>query len=264
MMWAFHCASKYTFKMLGQTGATRSDLAQNHFAVSSKIVTVQNWQDSFKKFSNWTNLNQLLAQAACLETYIASVLRLVFDSDPGIIVGASHHIDGVRQLKFASSIDNKIVDMHLINCTKGTWQSRIAAISSLFGYNFTSLSNYCGDLEKLREIRNNVGHAFGRSISLSQNYGSPAMIPMINVSENTVKKYFKIIPSVIREIDLYVMQNHIGNFQEFHFLHHRVVKAVPPISPIVGNVLQTDLSSHAKEVYSLQFCNWLISYYNSL
>lgn len=264
MMWAFHCSSKYTFKMLGQTGATRADLAQNHFATTSASVTVQNWQDSFKKFSNWTNLNQLLAQTACFETYLASILRLVFDSDPGLIVGASHHIDGVRQLKFGAVIDSKIVDMHLINCTKGTWQSRIAAIINLLGYSFSSLSTYCGELEKLREIRNNIGHAFGRSISQSQNYGSPTMIPMINISEKTVIKYFKIITTIVREIDSYVMQNHIGNFQEFHFLHNRIISTIPPTIRITGSTFQPDLNNHAKELYSLQFCNWLVSYYNSL
>lgn len=260
MMWSLHCASKYTFKMLGQTGALRTDLAQQHFAVHSSVVTVQQWQDGFKQFLNWTNLNQLLAQTACFETYIASILKLVFDSDPGLIVGASRHIDGVRQLKLGNIIDNKIIEMHLTNCTKGTWQSRISAISSLFGYSFPSLTSYCGDLEKLREIRNSVGHAFGRSISLSQNYNSPTMIPMTRISEKTVMKYFKIITEIVREMDLYLMQNHVGNFQELHFLHNNYSGRALP----AANIFQTELNNHAKEIYSLQFCNWLLSYYNSL
>lgn len=260
MMWSLHCASKYTFKMLGQTGALRTDLAQTHFATNSTSVTIQQWQDSFKQFSNWTNLNQLLAQSACFETYIASILRLVFDSDPGLIVGASHHIDGIRQLKLGTVIDNKITEMHLINCTKGTWQSRISAINSLFGYSFNSLSNHCGELEKLREIRNNVGHAFGRSINLSQNYGSPTMLPMNRVSEATVKKYFKIINEVVRELDCYLMQNHIGNFQEFHYLHNKYLGLALPDE----NTFRAELTAHAKEIYSSQFCKWVILYYDNL
>lgn len=257
MIWSFHCSSKYTFKMLGQTGALRTDLAKTHFATTSMLVTVQQWQDDFKQFSNWTNLNQLLAQAAYFETYIASILRLVFDSDPGLIVGASHHIDGVRQLKFGAVIDNKITEMHLINCTKGTWQSRISAIHGLFGHTFDSLMNYCGDLEKLREIRNDVGHAFGRSISSSQNYGSPSIQPMTKVSEKMVTKYFRIINEIVREMDLYLMMNHIGNYQEFHYLHNKYAKSALPDE----NTYKTDLTAHAHEVYSLQFCKWVISYY---
>ncbi len=260
MIWSLHCASKYTFKMLGQTGALRTDLAQNHFATTSRSVTVQQWQDDFKQFLNWTNLNQLLAQSACFETYIASILKLVFDSDPGLIVGASHHIDGVRQLKLGTNIDNKITDMHLTNCTKGTWQSRISAITSLFGHTFNSLSNYCGDLEKLREIRNNVGHAFGRSINLSQNYGSPTMQPMTRVSERTVTKYFKIINEIVRELDLYLMLNHVGNFQEFHYLHNKFAS----LALSNESVFKSDLTAHAQEVYSLQFCKWVITYYKNL
>ena len=264
MYWSFRCSSKYTFKILGKTGARRTDLAQNHFEVKDNEVTIQDWQDSYHKFSNWTNLNQVLAQAACLETYIASILRLAFDSDPGIIAEASHHIDGVRQLKFGNSIDKQIIEFYITNCTKGTWQSRINSINNLFGYTFNSFADNCGDLENLREIRNNVGHAFGRPISQSHNYGSPIVKPMIKVSEKKVIKYFKIITDCVVELDKYVMQNHIGNFQEFHYLHNCIIDADPLAPPITGNILLSRLNQHARETYSLQFSNWLLNYYNSL
>lgn len=264
MYWAFQCSSKYTFKMLGQTGANRTDLAHNHFNTNIANVTLLDWQDSFKSFTNWNNLNQILAQAACFETYIASILKLVFDSDPGMIVGAAHHIDGVRQLKFGDTIDNKITDLYLINCTKGTWQSRISSINSLFGVTFNTLNTHCGDLERLRDIRNSVGHAFGRSISKSQDYGKPVTLPMIKVNEKKVLKYFTIIYACIKEIDSYIMNNHIGNFQEFHYLHNCIIHASQHDPPITGNILLYGLNQHAREIYSLQFSNWLLNYYNSL
>lgn len=264
MMWAFVRASKYAFKMLGQTGAQRTDPADRHFDVGGIGITVLHWQDSFSAFTNWTNLNQLLAINACLETYIASMLRLVFDSDPGLIVGASHSIDGVRQLKFSIKIDPAIVKNNLVDCTKDTWSKREAALQRIFGHQFPTLFSYIGELENLRTTRNQVGHAFGRPIDASQKYDTPDKLPMARVSAKRVTKLMGVINKIVREIDAYIMANHVGNYQEFHFLHNLRLSTTPPTAAITPDQFREKLNQHAHEVYSKQFCQWALNTYTAL
>ena len=71
---------------------------------------------------------------------------------------------------------------------------------------------------------------------------------------------FKIINEIVRELDLYLMLNHVGNFQDFHYLHNKFASLALPNE----SVFKSDLTAHAQEVYSLQFCKWVITYYKNL
>ena len=82
--------------------------SKDFFRVNSDDVkripkTLIEWRKSILSFDKWNRLNLLIAAISNLETYLSSVCRVAFESDPSLLItyllGFQKRIDGVFYLK---------------------------------------------------------------------------------------------------------------------------------------------------------------------
>ena len=152
-----------------------------------------------------------------------------------------------------------------MNCTKGDWNSRISYISSIFGTIPTSLISYKSELEKMRNLRNKVGHAFGRDIELSRDYSLTKIHGMETLKISTFLKYQKMIKKVTGDLDNMLMNNHIGNFQPLYYYHNNYSSFRSLNNDGERMIaLKKTIGRDTEETYSKDFCRWIANYYNNL
>ncbi len=212
-------SAKFTYKMLGERGAHWGDLPSIYmpFAeVDSHFGTLAKWSESFNLMDQWLTLSALLTTASNLETYLASIVGLALDSDPGILLGAPRAVDGAALLK-GRIARPKQVETYIEGCTKGNWSERLGVFESVFGPCPAALRNYHPALEELREIRNRFGHAFGRDIKESRKHGRIEIAPMERISVKRRNRLMREAWDFAREIDLFLLIKHIGDFEAVYF-----------------------------------------------
>lgn len=215
----------YICTNLKKSGATWEAPAFNFGLIdNNQTVTVKQWILNAKEFGNWMRLNLLMSMCSNVETYIASVIRESIESDPGIIMGASHYIDGIKLLKSGKKVDENVIAEHIKKCTKDTWSSRLNNIEKLFGAMPIIASNI-GALEEIRKLRNTVGHAFGRNIEKAQQYFKIEIEPMGRLSVKRYNKYITILFDMVQEFDEIITRNHIGCF-EIIFQYHKMYESI--------------------------------------
>lgn len=76
-----------------------------------------------------------------------------------------------------------------------------------------------GELDKLRKLRNKVGHAFGRDINGSRNHEVKDILKLEKMTDKKFKKFQHLILSTVRGIDKFLLENHIGEYQAIAFYH---------------------------------------------
>ena len=190
---------------LRKLGATWESPAFDYgLAENNKVLTVKQWVNNSKDFANWMRLSLLMSMCSNVEIYMASIIRESIESDPGIIMGASHQIDGIKLLKSGNKVDENVIADHIKKCTKDTWSSRLCHIEKLFG-TMPIIANNIKQLEDIRNLRNAVGHAFGRNIEKSQQYYRieiepiESILPYYMISyKNLIKLSLVIISVVLR------------------------------------------------------------------
>ncbi|MFD2262725.1 hypothetical protein ACFSM5_07480 [Lacibacterium aquatile] len=212
-------ALEYTYRMLGANGAKWSDNARSAMGVSNQFFNyfkdLKHWSDTYHQFDNWINLSTVLTVASNLETYLAAVVVLAIESDPGVVVGAPKAVDGGTLLKNRSSrIDYQT---YVMACTRGDWNSRLAALQRLFSPLPPVIFSRLSDLEAMRQIRNRFGHAFGRDIDAAREHGLREVIPIERVSHERAIRLKATAGRVARELDRHLLANHIGDFEPVRF-----------------------------------------------
>lgn len=263
---AHYTASKFVYKALGQSSATWSDPPDEKFGFSEdemdRYKDIREWSDLYNEFDNWTNLSSLLTLASNLETYLAAGVKLALLSNPGVLLGLPKSIDGATLLKY--KISEPISSKEIVEaCTRGDWGSRISAFSENFGQ-LPSFSNAHSDLEFIRKVRNEVGHAFGREIDLAREHGQVNKIQIRKLNHNRLRKLQRSIRSVVRDIDSFLLQTHIGEFEVIDFYsklplddrQHEVYQRAMILKKSVG---RSGAVPRGKE-----FCKGLIKYWDSL
>lgn len=266
MTTAYMASNKYIYRILGANGALWSDMVSNYMdtGVHDSLILHQ-WSNAFNEFDNWTRLNELMALNSYLEVYISSVVSAAIESDPGLLVKSPHSIDGIKQMKYGVKIKKEFLENIITGCTKGDWQSRISNLSSLFGGLPVSLTSGISDLEKIRIIRNKVGHAFGRDIEKSRDYAITNITRMERLSARSFLRYMYLVQNIVHDIDNMVMANHIGNFQPL--LHYHRIRVSIPDSYNNGErmmILKKSIGKDTQETYSKAFCRWVVEYYERL
>lgn len=263
---AYMASNKFVYRILGAYGANWSDAASNYMDTGiHDALILHQWSNAFNEFDNWTRLNELMALNSYLEVYIASVVSAAIESDPGLLVRSPHSIDGIKQMKYDVKIKKDILENIITSCTKGDWQSRISNLSSLFGSLPSSLSDKVSDLEKIRILRNKVGHAFGRDIDNSRDYAITSISRMERLSVKTFLRYMYLVQKIVHDLDKLVMSNHIGNFQPL--LHYHRIRVNIPERYNNGErmmILKKSIGKDTQETYSKAFCRWVVEYYESL
>ena len=258
-------SSGYTYSHLKKDGAVWNSSAIDYMnGISNQKITIQQWSDAFNMFQNWMRLSFLLSICSYFENYMASIIKECIESDPGIVFGLSHSIDGILLKKKKISIKKEVIEQKIMLCTKGDWNSRIAQLKILFGTLPESLSGSISDLENIRKIRNEMGHAFGRDIERSQNYESFKASPMGKLSTKRFNKYRKLIMKIVQELDLFFMEKHIGAFEPI--LHyHKIYDNVKILGKGEKMIeLKKSLGGQVNTLISKDQCRGIIKYYESL
>ena len=218
------------------------------------------YSQHLKDFDNWTRLNTLVAVLSYFETYLSSVVSLAIESDLGLIYSIPKKIDGIMVLKHGTNDEYSFFEKSEL-ITKGTWQQRISNYSKIFGSVPDILSSSIADLEKMRKIRNNVAHAFGRDIDKTRARDTIEMLPIERITEVRLQKYMKLIRQISKAIDFQLFNNHIGEFELIHFYHKNKdeFKTENKIQE-----LKTKINSLYTENRNHKFCKELIEYYEEL
>lgn len=273
-MFIAHVASeKHIYQNLGKSAKWEDPFSQ-HFTVPDKIhqitfTDVKGWSNSFNAFDNWTNLNCLMAISSNLETYLSKTIQLALESDLGTLYGVSKRIDGVEILKH-SAIDNLDFEDKIIGCTKGEWGSRINAFVKIFGSAPKVLVDNVSSLERLRKLRNNVGHAFGREIEDTRRHDVINSPEISKMSRDKTIFYMKLIYAIAKDLDKQLLANHIGEYQIVYF-YHSMKDSLSTGDPIParerGNhiaVLKKQIGRFGASSVGKNFCRELIEYYEKL
>lgn len=266
MITSFESSKGYTYSHLTSDGAVWESKAYDYGLMKdNKYRTIKQWSDNYGEFENWLRLSWLMSLCSYFETYLACVIKECIESDPGLLIGASHIIDGISYKKKGISVlKQEDFDAHIRNCTKGDWQSRIAHMSTLFVSLPPSVRDSISDLEKIRKIRNDFGHAFGRDIQDSQNYFTVTKSPISRVSVERFNKYHKLIAKIVQEIDEYLKQKHIGNYEpllHYHLIYDKI-EGMDKGYKVVE--LKKSLHTDRNTAYSKDFCRGVVLYYDNL
>lgn len=266
MMWSNEPLMKYVYKKLKEDGADWKDKASDHleFPVQDGreiYDDLKDWSDSYNHFQNWTNLNGLMAITSNFETYISSVASLAIESDPGLLYKSSKSIDGITLIK--KGADKFPFETEIItDLTKGDWNSRSSSFQKYFSHLPQSIANNIGELEKIRILRNKVGHAFGRDIEDSRINDVKETIPIENLKTERFVKIRRLIWQCVSEIDDFLLKNHIGEFQ--------IVKYFHSIEPILKGTQDNKAMVFKKKIGAFgdlsgkKYCRGLVDYYYNI
>lgn len=220
MYWSFVPAWSFTHYM-GRKNKTSSP--QTLFHASGPDIhrldhSIPQFLRNYELMANWVRLSALLSTLSYFETYIKKVVTLSLMSDPAIRFGKSRAIEGISWIKSEMKDD---LDPLVTPCLKGDWSSRIKAYKRLFSTTPLSLEEQKEQLDKLRIMRNKVGHSYGRS--LETDLLETTIAPMSQLSEEDLKDCLELVFDIAKDIDDQLLTSHIGCFEEalfFHTWHH--------------------------------------------
>ena len=260
-------AKQYTYQHIKAEGGQWTSLAHNFlYTNNNQELTIKEWSDSFNKFENWSRLNQLLALCGSFESYLSAVIKLVIKSDPGLLLEAPQSLDGLRYIKYNIDMDNINIKEIVEGCTKGDWNARATNLRKLLMKLPQSLETNIDALEKIRKMRNNLGHAFGRDIDTFQTYDLYKLPKMDTLSSGQFRRLQSIVNEIARDLDVQIMTTHIGNFQPLYYYHTKLLELeIYSTNKEKAIELKKKLFTEANDSnYSTTFCEWVISYYEDL
>lgn len=180
-------------------------------------------------YLNWTRASFIMAATGAFETYLWRAVLTALMSDPAAAHGKSKAIDGAVWLKLGLMPDYTKTKE---NVTKGDWNQRYSRLCNLFG-DIPDLQSRVGELDKIRTFRNNVGHAFGRDLSMEPNLTVRTMEQMQTIKETKFKEWLGVISKSAKALDNVLVENHIGDFEpmlHFHSYYHALGVPKPEIN----------------------------------
>jgi len=264
-LWTSDSSHKYVNTQLVKNHVRDTDDAKTHFRLPLTVwnfVTVKDWMKAYDEMQNWVRLNCVMSLSACLETYMASVISLAIESDPGVLLGTTHAIDGAMLLKH-NQLQPDVYKNQMKKCVEGKWGERISAIRKLFGTCPSLLESNKNELEAMRLMRNKVGHAFGRDIEAARDFTQIAKPAPDRVSIDRLKKWMKCAFEVVGAIDTFLLDNHIGEYQSILAYHEH--------KSSWNALTSTEKARAFKQLYGAtdnqigkRFCVELVDYYNKL
>jgi hypothetical protein len=224
--------------------------------------TVSEWLEARDELENWLRLSALVSATSYLELYVRQVVRSALMSDPLCRFGASRTVDGAILLKEGKELP---YSFEIEEVTKGEWNSRLAAFQRLFGIGATVIAPDVSALEKIRKIRNEFAHGFGRALTVPS--PSAAKIePAQRLTHQTFVKHIAVLSKTAAMIDKFLLSNFIGSFELVHYYHEWKSKRRDTrdkgYDPI--RALQRSFNRDLGCVVSGEFCEELIVYYDAL
>lgn len=174
--------------------------------------------DELKTSEKWHRRTSLVALLSAFERYMASVTALAAASDPSLRKGFPKLVEGLSLLKHGVTLGER----DLVGVVKGTWAARIVAFERLFGENAV-LSDALGELEKMRNSRNRIAHAFAASELPSALTPHAALIigtrrlkdsdSLVSLSEKMLLSWFELVNTIVKSVDEQLLNDFIGNYE---------------------------------------------------
>ncbi len=193
--------------------------------------TFREWKEDYREFQNYTRINLIVSLTSCFEVYLRGILSLSFESKPGIVFGDKDAFDGARLLKYKKELmeyNNTTYPFYkyIEKIVVGEWNNRVIAYKETFNDIPEIVDSNLGDLEKLRKLRNNIAHYFGRDKKIYENPILFEKEPIIRVSHEKLLKYFKLIYDVVNSIDNHLYKNYVGSYDilKCYILHNREIE----------------------------------------
>ena len=262
-VWAEYAAHEYVKTNLINTTSPDDDIS-THLTFPDKVWNFQkmsDWEQAFDEGQNYLYLNCVVALSSNLEIFLKTIITLAVESNPGVLSGAPRTIDGVRNLKYNTPLigyRNRVK-----NCVEGTWPNRIAAIDALFGIHPTALDVYLTNLEEIRELRNKVGHAFGRDIDAACGFSNTEKLPIERLSSENLRNWLKVAYDVATAMDQFLLDHFIGEYQAIYEYHKNKDKWKFMFSDMKAREFK-NLYGQIDQQIGLEFCEGLVEYYEKL
>ena len=222
MLWASIPALSYAQGMYRRNKKNDKPLKSTEelFKASGEDVrrldpTVDDWYNNIREFENWNRLNSLVALLSAFEVYLSAVVSLSIESNPSLLLNSTKLIDGVKLLK--SNNDKHDYFKITENVTKGTWTERTNEMKKLFPVVPEILPNNIGELDKMRILRNNVAHAFGRDIKTARLKGVTMLDKAERLQLKRLQKWMGLIAAIVEEIDVCFLDDHIGEYESIYY-----------------------------------------------
>ncbi|MCQ2974134.1 MAG: hypothetical protein MJ211_04920 [Bacteroidales bacterium] len=280
---SFESISDYAKNKLNEEKLEKEKLEKEQMLENSKAtyylythnneeLTIEEFYKTFEIFKNWNKLNKIMALNCYFENYIKTLLDLAIKSNPEIL---KDNRDGIFIIKNRLSYNYTLneYDKAINKCTKGNWKKRMNSIIEYFKIDDRKFINdWKNDdiiklFENIRNIRNSVGHSFGRELSSMPNWANTKIDKLKLLSEKEYLEYQKIIKKFVLDLDKFVLNNHIGCFQELYYYH--TIKDLDEIKKIKNKKLKAKalsykLCNEKGRVISWNKCQDLIDYYDSI
>jgi len=221
--------------------------------------TIELWSRFYKGFNNWTRVSALIALSSYFEVYLRAIVSLALESDPGSPRGASRKVDGAVMLKYGTRHSYFEEASQVV---VGDWSKRLRAYKELFGQVPSILQSLQGDLEKLRNLRNDAGHKFGRDMTEEDYRCRIRPAGMTQVGLPTLKLQLGVVEKAVRAVDEHLASQHVGAYEMIYFFHSRRNEVLETGTNVrrfrkaVGGVLGVGPS--------VKYCQGLKVYYESL
>ena len=87
---------------------------------------------------------------------------------------------------------------------------------------------------------------------------------MENLSDTALKKYQHVIWSTAKDIDEYLLKNHIGEFQAVSFYHRIYNEMNMQVHPSIRAIALKKKLGEFGDVSGKEFCKGLVAYYENL
>jgi hypothetical protein len=220
MYWASRASVKAAYSATANCAKTASMSEAFHLNPQEygyRELTLEKWSSTFTDFQNWTRLNALMSLSAYFEYYLQAITTLALESNPGSLLDDSVKVDGCIILKKRHEYSFL---QETIPFVKGEWDSRKSAFVKTFGGCPQILEDNIGELDKMRNLRNNLGHTFGREVDVSELLDRAEFVPMQRLREERLKKWMGLVFQVADAIDRFLQERLIGSYDLVRMFHN--------------------------------------------
>ena len=139
---------------------------------------------------------------------------------------------------------------------------RIDAFKKIFGPLIEFRSCH-GDLERIRKIRNEMGHAFGRDIDEARRIGSINILPIRKLSHEKLLKLRTVMATAAGHIDKFLVAKHIGEFEMLQFFGSLKIPTELNRTERAFRFKKA-VGQHGAEPRGKVFCAGLVNYWDAL
>jgi hypothetical protein len=178
--------------------------------------SVEHWRAYFKDFQNWVRLAALMSASAYFEMFLIELLTLAMRSDPLSRFGSPRLLDGVTWLKQGVG---GVPDVEIRACLVGEWSKRRKAMRGLLGKVPADIEANLAELDRIRKLRNKVGHAFGRTFEQKSRLLQVNAPNSERLSERRFKGWLGLIDTIANGVDQEIGGSHVGEFETLLYYH---------------------------------------------